>query len=210
MSCTKHFNRRYFFIALQYALWALDWHMWTMLLKYIPQKDIAEQIAQSERGLWVPQHGVTANWENLIQALNQFVSEVRSNKPYDVYKQTWIKQVGVAQLLLPAHVINEYCHPRRPFHPAPDFSKPEATGAWRTRTTDEGEWFLTKYGGGTLGEGFAVYRGDASRGVFGRLPLHYLGIYTGAEQDSPAVAALLKTRTLQRAAVVAQYLPTCA
>ncbi len=193
--------------ALQYALWALDWHMWTMLLKYIPQKEASEQIAQiaqSEQGLWIPQHGVTANWENLIQALNQYVSEVRSKKPYHVYSQTWIKQVGGAQLLLPAHVINEYCHPTRPFDPVPDFSKLEATGAWRTRATDEGEWFSANYGVGTLGEGFAVCRGINSRArrVF---DTQYLG--GCAERDSAAVAALLKTRASQRAAVVAPYLP---
>jgi len=194
--------------ALQYALWALDWHMWTMLLKYIPQKEASEQIAQSEQGLWIPQHGVTANWENLIQALKQYVSEVRSNKPSSVYCQTWVKHVGGAQLLLPAHVINEYCHPSRPFHPTPDFTKPEASGAWRTRTIDEGEWFSAKYGGGTLGEVFAGCRawwrraGATKHGVStGLIP------WENAEGDSAAVAALFKTRASQRAAVVAQYLP---
>ena len=33
------------------------------------------------------------------------------------------------------------------------------------------------------------------------------GLFCGAERDSAAVAALLKTRASQRAAVVAQYLP---
>ena len=73
------------------------------------------------------------------------------------------------------------------------------------RTTDEGEWFSTKYGGGQLGEGFAVYRGDASRAC-AYDSIQYLD-YTGAERDSAAVAALFKTRASQRAALVAQYLP---
>jgi len=186
--------------GFQYAVWALDWHMWTMLLKYIPPEAVTEQIAQSERGLWVPQYGVTANWENLIQALNQYLSETRSNKPLSVC-QTWIKQVGGAQLLLPAHVINEYCHPTWSFDPTPDFSKPEPSGVWRSRTTSGGEWFSAKVDGGTLGEGFAFCRGarDCARG-------RLVGI-VGAERDSTALAALLKARRAQRAAVVAQYLP---
>ena len=191
--------------AFQYALWALDWHMWTMLLKYIPPEAVTEQITQSERGLWVPEQGITADWNGLIQSLNQYVSEVRSNRPSSVYSQTWIKQVGGAQLLLPAHVINEYCHPTRPLHPTPDFSKPEASGAWRTRQILGGEWFSTSFGGGTLGEGFAVCRGSNSRAcAYDDITC---GVYTGAEGDSTAVAALFKTRASQRAAVVAQYSP---
>lgn len=200
--------------ALQYALWALDWHMWTMLLKYIPPEAVTEQIAQSERGLWVPQHGVTANWENLIQALNKYVSEVCANKRTSVYRQTWIKQVGGAQLLLPAHVINEYCHPTRPFHPTPDFSKPEPSGTWRTRMTDEGEWFSAKVGGGTggtLGKGFAVCRGSFEREYAYDSHTHssspYWDFSLVAERDSTTVAVLLKTRAAQRTALIAQYLP---
>ncbi len=193
--------------ALQYALWALDWHMWTMLLKYIPAEAAAQQMAQSEQGLWVSKHGVTANWKNLIQALNQYISEVRVSKSSSVYGQTWVKQVGGAQLLLPAHVINEYCHPTRPFHPVPDFTKLEPTGGWRCRATDESEWFSASFGGGALGERFAVCRGShtprAALCVW-IMPDVYL---SEAERDSTAVAALLKTRASQRAAVVAQYSP---
>ncbi len=72
-------------------------------------------------------------------------------------------------------------------------------------TTDGGEWCSAKVGGGTLGEGFAVCRGDASRACAYE-SIQYLD-YTGAERDSTAVAALFKTRASQRAAVVAQYSP---
>lgn len=189
--------------GLQYALWALDWHMWTMLLKYMTPEVVTKQIAESARGLWVTQHGVTANWENLIQALNQYVSEVRSNKPSSTYNQTWIKQVGGAQLLVPAHVVNEYCYPSRPFYPTPDFTQSAIAGVWRSCTTDEGEWFSAKYNGGPLGEGFAVCRGGNSRAVCTQPGRDF-----GAECDSIALTALLKTRQAQRDAVVAQYLST--
>jgi len=197
--------------ALQYALWALDWRMWAMLLKYIDSKDAAEQIKQSEQGLWVPQHGVTANWENLIQALNQYASEVHLNKSYEVYSQIWIKQVGGAQLLLPAHVINEYCHPTRLFDPTPDFHRAEATGVWRTRAIDRGEWFSAKVDGKALGEGFAIYRGQDRSAcmTYGRDRgwSHSGWFQDHGVCDAKAVAALLKIRQAQRAAAVAQYLP---
>ncbi len=202
--------------ALQYALWALDWRMWTMLLKYIDSKDAAEQINQSEQGLWVPQHGVTANWENLIQALNQYASEVQLNKSNAVYSQTWVKQVGGTQLLLPAHVINEYCYPSRPFDPAPDFHRAETTGAWRTRRINGGEWFSAKVDGQALGEGFAVHRGrgDHARMVYTQENSRYSSLFerdgwseNHGACDAKAIAALLKIRQAQRAAVIAQYLP---
>ena len=34
--------------AFQYVLWALDWHMWKMLLKYMDTKEAALQFAELE------------------------------------------------------------------------------------------------------------------------------------------------------------------
>lgn len=191
--------------ALQYALWALDWHMWTMLLKYIPPEAAGTQIAQLETGPWVSQHGVMVSWQNLIDALDQYISEVRGGKSGDVYSRTWNQQVGGAQLLLPAHVINEYCHPTRSFDPPPDFTQSEPSDAWRCRTLDEGEWFTTQYNHGTLGVGFAVCRGSRSRAYACTYGRQYEWFF-GAVRDSAVVAALEKTRQAQRAACVAQYL----
>ena len=56
-----------------------------------------------------------------------------------------------------------------------------------------------------MGEGFAVCRESYERAC-AYDKIQYLD-YTGAERDSTAVAALFKTRTSQRATVVAQYLP---
>src|SRR5262249_17624250 len=63
----------------------------------------------------------------------------------------WNKQVGLAQRLLPAHVVNEYCHPYRLFHPCMDFTKATLP---RTRNTEEGEWYTN----GKLGESAAYFR----------------------------------------------------
>ena len=41
--------------AFQYALWAMDWHMWTMIQKYLPQEAQAQQCARirnQRHGAW--------------------------------------------------------------------------------------------------------------------------------------------------------------
>ena len=50
---TDHANRKFNDITgFQYAVWALDWHMWTMIQKYLPEK-----AAQSQaQGLLVELH----------------------------------------------------------------------------------------------------------------------------------------------------------
>src|ERR1700687_1587086 len=85
--------------AFQYAVWALDWHMWRMLLKYLPKEQAALQLAELEsRGT---AHGKHASWQGLIDALTTYAA-----MPWDYKKSLpyWRKQVGGAQLLLPAHV----------------------------------------------------------------------------------------------------------
>ena len=57
--------------------------------------------------------------------------------------------VGGAQKLLPAHVVNEYCHPTRPFDPCSDFKEMVLP---RRRQFGEGEWFTAKYSGDYLGK----------------------------------------------------------
>ncbi len=59
------------------------------------------------------------------------------------------KQSWWCSMLIPVHVINEYCHPNRPFDPCPDFTQSSALP--RTRKIEEGEWFAC-YNGGALGE----------------------------------------------------------
>lgn len=178
--------------AFQYALWALDWHMWTMLLKYLPPEQAAAQAQQAETGSWVKEHGIHANWQSLIDAQKKYLDYCSQNK-WSEAGTTWVKQVGGAQLLLPSHVISEYCHPSRSFSPCPDFTKPESNDAWRIRTTDEGEWFTAQYNGGGLGSGFGVCRGGAGNAWRGRVddPKR-------AKADHQAVVTLYSARQKQR------------
>jgi len=112
--------------------------------------------------------------------------------------------VGGAQLLLPAHVINEYCHPTRSFNPCPDFTKLEPNGTWRTRQTDKGEWFTAQYNDGSLGVKFAVARGAYSRPFAVRGDGNIHTIINDTKLDHAGVRALYDARTQQRSRLLTE------
>lgn len=141
--------------GFQYAVWALDWHMWTMILKYLSKEKAAEQAKSMRTVSWVQEHGASASWQNLIDALQAYVKHY-GTWTIDQCQEHWNKQVGGAQRLLPAHVINEYCRSDRSFEPCPDFNSPISLP--RTRNTDEGEWHTATYNNGNLGDTFAYVR----------------------------------------------------
>lgn len=215
--------------AFQYSVWALDWHMWTMIRKYLPDEVAREQAQGFETGSWVKgsylpwreSHGVHAQGllDNLIQAY-QTTIDLYNAKKYAEGDKAWVKQVGGAQLLLPTHVINEYCHPTRPFYPLPNFK--DVAALPRSRTIDEGEWFTASYLGGKLGEKFACYRAGmtaAGVAVAGR------GVEQGRELmlagrclkrviwwvgDNGSVRELTSTRIAQREELIAELRPRSA
>jgi hypothetical protein len=140
--------------AFQYAVWALDFHMWTMIRKYLPNQAAHEQILQVDKSAWAKQYGASISWQNLIDALQKYIDLCDDSKWSEAATQ-WKIQVGGAQKLLPVHVVNEYCRPDRPFHPCPDFIKD--TTLPRTRKTYEGEWYTATYNNGKLGETFFTF-----------------------------------------------------
>ena len=93
------------------------------------------------------------------------------------------------QLILPAHVINEYSHPSRPFYPCPKWSN-EEVALPRTGVAD---WRVAS--GYKLGGGFAWVRGDMGEREWmdgnGNI------LYDYARYDLAAVSELLKSRTEQ-------------
>ena len=94
--------------AFQYAAWALDWGMLEMLKKYLPKEAMHKQIAESERGAWIQKYGSVVSWQKLINALQGYIDN------YNIWTDLecrvhWIKNVGSEQLMLPAHIIQEYC-----------------------------------------------------------------------------------------------------
>jgi len=140
--------------AFQYALWAMDWHMWTMLLKYLSKPEAAAQArALEEDGT---EYGNHFDLNELPQALDTYIKHYNS---WDNSMRTkhWCKVVGRAQRQLPAHVVNEYCRLDRSFRHTPTFTE---TSLPRTRAIyvnkPDDEWFSVVYSGGRIGDSFAV------------------------------------------------------
>ena len=186
--------------GFQYAVWALDWHMWSMIKQYMSDEAIREQLKGVENGAWVNQYGKSSTWQNLVAALDQQVTLLNASKWNDAAKQ-WQVRVGRAQRQLPAHVVNEYCHPSRSFERCPDFM--QGAELARTRLTyGDKEWFTQQYKG-QLGEKFAYLRGSMA---MARAEDFHSGA-TYVIQDRDASRALLAARTQQRDQLVAEYVP---
>ena len=100
--------------AFQYALWAMDWHMWTMIQNYLPQETQAEQLKELEtKGTGYGKH---FSLQGLTGALQTYVDNAEKVWSYDQRAiNHWCKVIGGEQKLLPAHIVNEYCRPDRPF-----------------------------------------------------------------------------------------------
>ncbi len=163
--------------GFQYAVWALDFHMWKMIRKYLPDDAALDQARGFETGSWVKKHGIDARklLNDLVKAyevVNHEARKIEHGNRLASYPSTneanaaWITQVGGAQLLLPVHVVNEYCHPTRSFaaHQERQYSYDfprcnnfkDASYLPRNRTIDGQDWFAV----GRIGKEFAVYRAD--------------------------------------------------
>lgn len=121
--------------GFQYAVLALDYHMWTMIQKYISTEDASQQIAEiktkatlTDKEGWKIKLGnkdwLPIGWTSLIEALDIYIKNCCQLTEHGIWTQEqcdthWCQQVGGAQLILPAHIINEYSHPSRPFYPCP-------------------------------------------------------------------------------------------
>jgi len=182
--------------ALQYAAWALDRHMWTMLLADLKEDQIEialEQLEELETN--GTEHGAQYNF-GLIAALQKHVNYLNTQGTPDFSwaeaDRLWVEGVGGAQREVPAHVVHEYCRPDRAFDPLPTFkervlSRGMAFDNWVSGRTDS--WFPLVSGRGPS-FGFAVYRGVLAR--------EGAGEGTAAEEaseDLAAIAALCQVRT---------------
>ena len=125
---TDHASRTFNDITgFQYAVWALDWHMYRMILRYLDSSAAQSQAQGFTTGPWVEQHGIQANWQNLLDAYEYYLdnySRLFKASKWTELNNIWLTQIGGAQKLLPMHVLHEYCHPSRPFDPVPDFTGP--------------------------------------------------------------------------------------
>lgn len=192
----------------QYAFWALDWHMWRMILNYLPEDAAAQQCAELEAEGTA--HGHHFSLQPLITALQTYLDQWE-NWNWTQRETHWCKVIGGEQRRLPVYMVNEYCHPTRPFDPCPDFKENKLP---RSRRTDEGEWFTAKYLGGVLGDSFAVVR--AMYGKWSAGSWHQSGMLCAlamrgdSKTDLLALQSLSQTRTQQLEALkeqLTQYQP---
>jgi hypothetical protein len=204
--------------AFQYAVWALDWHMWTMIRKYLPDDEAKKQAEGFETGPWIREHGVTAQYllEKLTNALQTAIDLYDKATDATFFKDkklaeantAWVQQVGGSQLLLPAHVINEYCHPTRSFKPCPNFRDTPVLP--RTRTIDGSEWFTAVFNNGKLGKKFAWAHGVEVMLCVGG----WIEAWAAARECCPegrcvmvdrcTIDALTSTRTAQREELITE------
>lgn len=99
--------------AFQYALWSLDWNMWSMLQTYMPNKYSYAQIETFHQKI-SQQHGKHAGIVDgpilsLILSLEKYIKLCKNETNSKEACEYWNHQIGEHQRMLPTHVVNEYC-----------------------------------------------------------------------------------------------------
>ena len=119
--------------SFEYALWALDKHMWAAMIACIPQNEegrkvFAQLIAQYNKvntdGVTYKLNGQTITEKHfdfnntIIKELQTQVDSINApgTKNWDAIDKQWREGVGGAQNLFPMHVVYEYCSDE-PFYP---------------------------------------------------------------------------------------------
>ncbi len=212
--------------AFQYALWALDRHMWEAILKNVPEvpdgnefrKDLLQQYLQVEdEGLTYTLNGQTIKGEQhfdfqpLIQALQtqadyytQWYTQwpgAEINDHWDEMNNHWRTGVGGAQRLVPMHVVNHYCN-QTPFVPTPTFKE---AALKRTQTFNtwvyarKESWFFPRRRAGEsrLGVDFAIYKSSGMGCAWGREQPGDWTPWSLCAGDRAAVNALCEVRTTE-------------
>ena len=117
---TDYSNRTFNNITgFQYATWALDWHMYNMILESLSLDEANKQFIEFKNN---NQHGHHYNFHDLLDPIKLYLSKL------DVWTceqlgTHWCKVIGQAYARVPAHVGNQLCHPHRSFLPIPNYSE---------------------------------------------------------------------------------------
>ena len=191
--------------AFEYALWALDKHMWEAMIACIPQNEegrkvFTKLIAQYNKvntdGVTYKLNGKTITEQHfdfnntIIKELQTQVDSINAPgvKDWSAIDKQWIEGVGSAENLFPMHIVYEYCSDE-PFYPLPKFtSQPKSSKQFYNWITGMGEnWFSVD---SKLAVDFAIYRAGVD-GVYAGRGAHA----DAAEHDLVAMTALCKVRT---------------
>lgn len=197
--------------GFEYALWALDKHMWAAMLECIPSEEVkkvfAQLIAQYNKvntdGVTYRLNGKTItekhfDFENtIIKELQTHVDSIYAPgaKNRDAINQQWREGIGGAQKKLPMHFVDEYCS-KELFHPVPPFtSQPKSLKQFYNWDTEEYEnWFSVD---SKLSVDFALCKwiGDKDRSIGpGSVSTSRSGLFL-ARRDLVALTVLCKVRT---------------
>lgn len=198
--------------SFEYALWALDKHMWAAMITCVPQNEEGKRILElliaqynkvNTDGVTYRLNGKTIteqhfDFENtLIKELQTQVDSINAPgvKNWDAIDNQWREGVGGAQKRLPMHIVDEYCS-NEPFYPVPKFtSQPKSSKQFYNWTTNKNEdWFSVD---SKLGSEFAIYKGPGTEAVCGvRAVVGRVDAVRRARHDLDAVKALCEVRTL--------------
>lgn len=220
---TDYSGRTFKCSAYEYAYWAKDTHMCRMLEKYMDAQtkhhiqkriqkieELVGDLLKKARGLAYTQNGndhrsahfdltpLKQALKTYIEAYNQSPKNTRAD--WDALERLWIK-FGIFQKDVPAHIAQEYCHPKRSF--ADVVNKPDdvlnaSNNANLVRqfkfsnyingTYDN--WFMRGSSSNTgLGSTFAILRGGRVVGGFRQPVLRVL------LTDLAAIETIEKVRT---------------
>ncbi len=174
---TDYSGRTFFYISgFQYALWALDKHMWIRMLDCLPLNETGAKIKDElykqylelkEKGVSYELNGERRR-ENHFDFENTIITALQTQVDFfdgtydqinnwDEIDQQWREGVGSAQKQLPMHVVYWYCGDV-PFHPVPDFiEQPSLKKQFYNWISNKYEnWFHLD---SKLGVDFAIYKG---------------------------------------------------
>ncbi len=192
--------------GFEYALWALDKHMWAAMIECIPSNEEGKKVfarlyAQYNKvntdGVTYRLNGKTITEKNfdfentIIKKLQKQLDSINApgEKNWDAINNQWLKGVGGAQKRLPMHVVNEYCS-NEPFYPVPKFTaQPKSLKKfYNWMTSQEENWFDV---GSKLSVDFAIYKAGAAccRACFRAAG------WAALLPDLDAMTALCKVRT---------------
>lgn len=199
----------------EYALWALDSHMWNTMLKCVLENaqgdEVLKQLAvqyktlQTYRVTYILNETlITESHFNFQQTIIKELqiqvdaANASGDKDWGAIDKQWRKGVGGAQRLLPMHVVNEYCAAEWSFHPIPDFTTyPGSSEQFDNWVTDQEEnWFDVD---SRLGIDFGIVKDRPPFGAMGGaspfLGRVFQSSHADACADLAAMLALCKVRT---------------
>lgn len=180
--------------AFQYALWAMDYHMWRMIQNYLPEESQAAQLLTLEsQGT---EHGYHFSLKELTDGLER-AKKWECNALWEDAFCTW---VSISQMKLPAHVANEYCRADRTFEPCPEewekkLPRTLVLKGWdSTKKMVYGTWFKPPFVKDYAGLSTAFLRYNFPGGM---MVVRGIGRMEWWLADLKALRSLWKTRTQQ-------------